>query len=77
VRSVAAPVLDGTGRVVGAVGNSGLTFTLDPESVQLFGPMVRAAARAVSAGLGGRAPALGVVGRTAGERDGGRAAGRA
>lgn len=77
VRSVAAPVLDRTGRVVGAVGISGLTFTLDPESVQLFGPMVRAAARAVSAGLGGRAPALGVAGRTAGERDGGRAAGQA
>lgn len=70
VRSVAAPVLDETGQVVGAVGVSGLTFTLDEESVRLFGPMVRAAARAVSAGLGGRAPSLGVVGRTAeDERD--------
>src|SRR5690242_10983984 len=52
VRSVAAPVLDRAGRVVGAVAVAGLTFTLDPESVLLFGPMVRAAARAVSAGLG-------------------------
>lgn len=70
VRSVAAPVLDETGQVVGAVGVSGLTFTLDEESVRLFGPMVRAAARAVSAGLGGRAPSLGVVGRSAeDERD--------
>jgi len=77
VRSVAAPVLDRAGQVVGAVGISGLTFTLDQESVLLFGPMVRAAARAVSAGLGGRAPALGVVGRTAGQRDGGRDGGRA
>ena len=76
VRSVAAPVVDRTGRVVGAIAISGLTFTLDQESVRLFGPMVRAAARTVSAGLGGRAPALGVVGSVAGERngrDGGRA----
>jgi IclR family acetate operon transcriptional repressor len=62
VRSVAAPVLDRAGRVVGALGISGLTFTLDQESVRLFGPMVRAAARTVSAGLGGPAPTLGVVG---------------
>ncbi|MBY8882675.1 IclR family transcriptional regulator [Actinacidiphila acidipaludis] len=73
VRSVAAPVLDRAGHVAGAVGISGLTFTLDEESVRLFGPMVRAAARAVSAGLGGRAPALGVAGRTAGQRYGERA----
>ncbi|MER6531081.1 IclR family transcriptional regulator [Streptomyces sp. NPDC001508] len=77
VRSVAAPVLDRAGRVVGAIGVSGLTFTLDHESVQLYGPMVRAAARTVSAGLGGRTPALGVVGPAAGERDGGRDGGRA
>ncbi|MCL2550586.1 MAG: IclR family transcriptional regulator [Actinomycetia bacterium] len=76
VRSVAAPVVDRTGRVVGAIAISGLTFTLDQESVRLFGPMVRAAARTVSAGLGGRAPALGVVGSVAGERDG-RDGGRA
>ncbi|WP_103890004.1 IclR family transcriptional regulator [Actinacidiphila yanglinensis] len=66
VRSVAAPVLDRSGQVVGAVGISGLTFTLDPESVRLFGPMVRAAARSVSAGLGGPAPVLGVVDPAAG-----------
>ncbi|SEN94751.1 IclR family transcriptional regulator [Actinacidiphila rubida] len=76
VRSVAAPVLDRDGHVVGAVGISGLTFTLDRESVLLFGPMVRASARAVSAGLGGRAPALGVAGRTAGERRGPHGSGR-
>jgi IclR family acetate operon transcriptional repressor len=62
VRAVAAPVRDRAGQVVGAIGICGLTFTLDQESVLLFGPMVRAAARAVSAGLGGRAPSLGVVG---------------
>jgi IclR family acetate operon transcriptional repressor len=61
VRSVAAPVLDGDGNVVGALGISGLTFTLDPGSVELFGPMVRAAARTVSAGLGVRTPALGTA----------------
>ncbi|MFF7157975.1 IclR family transcriptional regulator C-terminal domain-containing protein [Streptomyces sp. NPDC008139] len=53
VRSVAAPVLDGEGRVVGAIGVRGLTFTLDERSVEMFGPMVRAAARTVSGGLGG------------------------
>lgn len=60
-RSVAAPVVDGTGRVVGALGISGLTFALDDAGVELFGPMVRAAARTVSAGLGGPPPRLGVV----------------
>ncbi|MFJ2394536.1 IclR family transcriptional regulator [Streptomyces sp. NPDC087843] len=61
VRSVAAPVVDGEGRVVGAIGISGLTFTLDEQSVEMFGPMVRAAARTVSAGLGGNPPAFRVV----------------
>ncbi|MFJ6071113.1 IclR family transcriptional regulator [Streptomyces sp. NPDC093065] len=61
VRSVAAPVLDAEGRAVGAIGVSGLTFTLDSGSVEVFGPMVRAAARTVSAGLGARTPVLGVV----------------
>jgi IclR family acetate operon transcriptional repressor len=69
VRSVAAPVVDAEGRVVGAIGISGLTFTLDPGSVDVFGPMVRAAARTVSAGLGARTPVLGVVNPAArGER---------
>ncbi|MFF2998695.1 IclR family transcriptional regulator [Streptomyces sp. NPDC057950] len=61
VRSVAAPVVDGEGRVVGAIGISGLTFTLDEQSVEMFGPMVRAAARTVSAGLGGTPPVFRVV----------------
>lgn len=56
VRSVAAPVVDAEGQVVGAIGVSGLTFTLDQRNVELFGPMVRAAARTVSAGLGGQLP---------------------
>lgn len=61
VRSVAAPVLDAAGHPVGAIGVSGLTFSLDDESVAVFGPMVRAAARAVSAGLGRSAPQLGIA----------------
>lgn len=61
VRSVAAPVVDGEGRIVGAIGISGLTFTLDEQSVEMFGPMVRAAARTVSAGLGGTPPVFRVV----------------
>jgi IclR family acetate operon transcriptional repressor len=70
VRSIAAPVLDAAGHPVGAIGVSGLTFSLDDESVTVFGPMVRAAARAVSAGLGRTAGHLGVVDRVG---DGGRA----
>ncbi|AXL92689.1 IclR family transcriptional regulator [Streptomyces sp. CB09001] len=66
MRSVAAPVLDAEGRAVGAIGIAGLTFTLDPGSVEVFGPMVRAAARTVSAGLGARTPVLGVVGAAGG-----------
>ncbi len=61
VRSVAAPVVDGEGQIVGAIGISGLTFTLDEQSVEMFGPMVRAAARTVSAGLGGTPPVFRVV----------------
>jgi DNA-binding IclR family transcriptional regulator len=61
VRSVAAPVVDARGEVVGAIGISGLTFTLDPESTQVYGPMVRAAARTVSTQLGARTPVLGAV----------------
>ncbi|MFI8909760.1 IclR family transcriptional regulator [Streptomyces albidoflavus] len=61
VRSVAAPVVDARGQVVGAIGISGLTFTLDPESTRVYGPMVRAAARTVSTELGARTPALGPV----------------
>ncbi|MFE6159953.1 IclR family transcriptional regulator [Streptomyces sp. NPDC056486] len=53
VRAVAAPVLGADGRPVGAVGIIGPTFTLDAESVALFGPMVRAAAGVISSSSGG------------------------
>jgi IclR family acetate operon transcriptional repressor len=66
IRSVASPVHDGQGRVVGAIGIRGMAFTLDDESVALFGPLVRAAARTIGAGLGADAPRFG----TAGARDG-------
>lgn len=62
IRSVAAPVLDGGRDVVGAIGLTGPTFTLDPASVELVGPMVRAAAGTISAGLGGPRPSFDVVG---------------
>lgn len=52
VRSVAAPVLDGTGRPVGAIGVSGLTFTLSAETAEVFGPIVRDAAARLTAALG-------------------------
>ncbi|MGP4088279.1 IclR family transcriptional regulator [Streptomyces sp. KR55] len=61
VRSVAAPVLNAQGGVVGAIGVSGLAFTMDSDSLEVFGPMVRAAARTVSVGLGAPTPALGLV----------------
>ncbi|MFJ8864076.1 IclR family transcriptional regulator [Streptomyces sp. NPDC102451] len=51
-RALASAVRDAEGRVVGAVALTGLVFTLDRAGVELYGPMVRAAARAVSAGLG-------------------------
>ncbi|MFB4421835.1 IclR family transcriptional regulator [Streptomyces sp. QL37] len=51
-RALAAAVRDGEGRIAGAVVLTGLVFTLDRAGVELYGPMVRAAARAVSAGLG-------------------------
>lgn len=56
-RAVAAAVRDDEGRVVGALALTGLVFTLDRAAVELYGPMVRAAAGAVSAGpgSGGRA----------------------
>lgn len=56
-RALAAAVRDEEGRTVGAVTLTGLVFTLDRAGVELYGPMVRAAAGAVSAGpgSGGRA----------------------
>jgi IclR family acetate operon transcriptional repressor len=52
VRSVAAPVVDGTGAVVGAVAVSGLTFVLSRDSADVLGPLVREAAARLSAALG-------------------------
>ncbi|MFE9252797.1 IclR family transcriptional regulator [Streptomyces sp. NPDC007088] len=64
-RAVASVVREGTGRVVGALVLTGLAFTLDDASVELYGPMVRAAAGSVSAALGEHGPRLGLVsGRT-------------
>ncbi|MFD7719625.1 IclR family transcriptional regulator [Streptomyces sp. NPDC059814] len=62
MRSVAAPVLGPDGRVAGAIGISGPMFTMDAANLETFGPMVRAAARTVSAGLGARTPTLGSMG---------------
>lgn len=74
-RALAAPVRDATGRAVGAVVLSGLPFTLDDASARLYGPMVRSAAAAVSAGLAAQAGArLGVV--PGPERDTGPGVGR-
>ena len=58
---VAAAVHDADGRLRGALALRGLAFTLDPTSVTLYGPMVRAAARALSAELGARSGALDLV----------------
>ncbi|MFD9287531.1 IclR family transcriptional regulator [Streptomyces sp. NPDC060030] len=64
IRSVAACVLDADDRMLGAIGIAGPTFILDHNNVRAFGPMVRAAARTVSAGLGGRTPSLRTVSTT-------------
>ncbi|WP_106585057.1 IclR family transcriptional regulator [Murinocardiopsis flavida] len=52
VRSVAAPVLDATGRPVGAIGVAGLTFTLGADTAELYGPIVRDAAARLTEALG-------------------------
>ncbi|TCP45425.1 IclR family transcriptional regulator [Tamaricihabitans halophyticus] len=68
VRCVAAPVLDGLGQVAGAISVSGLTFTLDEDSIAVFGPLVAEAAEQVSRSLGSqgigaisRARAFGII----------------
>ncbi|MDI5963040.1 IclR family transcriptional regulator [Streptantibioticus silvisoli] len=66
VRSVAAPVLGGDGRVAGAIGVRGLTFTLGAEAVAMYGAMVRAAARSISADLGATGPRLTALDGTGG-----------
>lgn len=50
-RALAAPVRDGTDHAVGALVLTGLAFTLDDAAAQLYGPMARSAAAAVSASL--------------------------
>ncbi|MGQ4485020.1 IclR family transcriptional regulator [Streptomyces sp. SAS_281] len=61
-RALASPVRDATGRAVGALVLTGLAFTLDEAAARLYGPMVRSAAAAVSAGLAAQAGArLGLV----------------
>ncbi len=57
-RSLAAPVRDARGHVVGAIGIHGMAFTLGEENVALFGPAVRAAARTIGARLGERTPGI-------------------
>jgi IclR family acetate operon transcriptional repressor len=56
VRCLGAPVLDAEGAVVGAVSVSGLTFTLQPSSFDVLGPLVAEAANRLSAVLAGTAP---------------------
>ncbi|MCX0242049.1 IclR family transcriptional regulator [Streptomyces drozdowiczii] len=61
-RALASPVRDAGGRAVGALVLSGLAFTLDEAAARLYGPMVRSAAAAVSAGLAAQPGArLGLV----------------
>ncbi|MFJ7631532.1 IclR family transcriptional regulator [Streptomyces sp. NPDC097595] len=61
-RALASPVRDASGRAVGALVLSGLAFTLDEAAARLYGPMVRSAAAAVSAGLAAQPGArLGLV----------------
>ena len=52
IRAVAAPVLDHTGAVVGALGLSVPTIRMSPERVQELGARIRDAAQEVSKGLG-------------------------
>ncbi|MCX4648515.1 IclR family transcriptional regulator [Streptomyces sp. NBC_01446] len=61
-RTLAAAVRDSAGLPVGTLALTGLAFTLDEAAAELYGPMVRAAAGAVSAGLAARTGTrLGVV----------------
>jgi DNA-binding IclR family transcriptional regulator len=53
VRCLGAPVLDAEGAVAGAVSVSGLTFTLQPSSFDVLGPLVAEAANRLSAVLAG------------------------
>ncbi|GAB3147815.1 IclR family transcriptional regulator [Amycolatopsis sp. NPDC004378] len=53
VRCLGAPVLAADGAVLGAVSVSGLTFTLQPSSFDVLGPLVAEAANRLSAVLAG------------------------
>ena len=55
IRSVAVPVRDGLGLIIGAIGISGLTFTLGEESVPVFGPLLLEASQSITRSLGGDA----------------------
>ncbi|MGW6403686.1 IclR family transcriptional regulator [Streptomyces sp. NPDC055134] len=68
-RTLAAAVRDSAGHPVGTLALTGLAFTLDETAAELYGPMVRAAAGAVSGGLAARTGTrLGVVGDGGGAR---------
>ncbi|ANY07833.1 IclR family transcriptional regulator [Pseudonocardia sp. HH130630-07] len=57
VRSIAAPVLDGTGGVIGAIGVSGTAFTLADAAVERLGPLVAETAATTSSVLRARSTA--------------------
>lgn len=60
--TLAAAVRDANGHPAGALVLTGLAFTLDEAAAQMYGPMLRSAAAAVSAGLAATAGVrLGVV----------------
>lgn len=56
VRCLGAPVVAADGAVLGAVSVSGLTFTLQPSSFEVLGPLVAEAANRLSAVLAGTSP---------------------
>ncbi len=61
-RALAAPVRDAAGSPAGVLVLTGLAFALDEAAARLYGPMVRSAAAAVSAGLAAQPGArLGLV----------------
>jgi DNA-binding IclR family transcriptional regulator len=55
--SVAAPIFDGRGEVVGSMSVAGVTIRQDRAALEALGPIVRAEARALSVELGWTPPA--------------------
>jgi IclR family acetate operon transcriptional repressor len=55
--SVAAPIFDGKGEVVGSMSVAGVTIRQDRAALEALGPIVRAEARALSIELGWTPPA--------------------